>query len=293
MTHHADSRLLYQLPENGVYYVHLGDTQNQGGADYGYRLRIGARRPDFELRAVPSSINVPANGTVPITVYALRRDDFAGDIWLSLKDAPPGFVLSGAWVPANLDKVTLTLTVPPTDGQEPVSLQMEGRATVRGQQLCRPVMPADDMVQAFIYHHLVPAKEFVVSASGSPRGGPQEPWRNARRGPAHRTTFDDKPVQIPAGATVELQLSTAGVRSLRQAQLELNEPPEGITMQRLFSGQKSFAIMLHADAEKARPGFKGNLIVEAVAGGSGARRRWLGTLPAIPFEIVAADEPSP
>ena len=293
ITHHADSRLLFQLPENGVYYVHLGDTQNQGGSDYGYRLRIGARRPDFELRAVPSSINVPANGTVPMTVYALRRDDFAGDIWLSLKDASPGFVLSGAWVPANLDKVTLTLTVPPTDRKEPVYLHMEGRATVRGQELCRPVVPADDMVQAFIYHHLVPAKDFVVSASGSPQGDKPAPWRNARRGPAHRTTFDDKPVQIPTGGTVELQLSTTGVRSVRQAQLELNEPPEGITMQRLFSGQKSFAIMLHADAEKVRPGLKGNLIVQAVAGGAGARRRLLGTLPAIPFEVVQSDEVSP
>ena len=80
---------------------------------------------------------------------------------------------------------------------------------------------------------------------------------------------------------------------MRQAQLELNEPPEGITMQRLFSGQKSFAIMLHADAEKVRPGLKGNLIVQAVAGGAGARRRLLGTLPAIPFEVVQSDEVSP
>ena len=92
LTHQADSFLRFKLPASGAYYLHLGDTQGKGGPDYAYRLRISRPQPDFALRMVPSSINARAGATVPVTVYALRRDGFAGDIVLKLKDAPSGFM---------------------------------------------------------------------------------------------------------------------------------------------------------------------------------------------------------
>ena len=91
ITHHADSWLRAVLPSAGTYYLHLYDAQNQGGPEYAYRLRISPPRPDFDLRVVPSSINVRAGAAVPITVHALRRDGFNGPIDLELKDAPAGF----------------------------------------------------------------------------------------------------------------------------------------------------------------------------------------------------------
>ena len=89
LTHQADSRIRVKLPAGGAYYLYLADTQGKGGPDYGYRLRISRPQPDFELRVTPASINARAGATVPVTVYALRRDDFAGEIALKLKDAPP------------------------------------------------------------------------------------------------------------------------------------------------------------------------------------------------------------
>ena len=112
MTHHADSWLRARLPSAGTYYVRLSDAQNQGGPEYAYRLRIGPPRPDFELRVVPSSVNARAGTAAAITVHAVRRDGFQGPIDLELKDAPAGFRLSGARIPAGQSKVRLTLTVP-------------------------------------------------------------------------------------------------------------------------------------------------------------------------------------
>jgi len=40
LTHNADSYLRLRLPDTGAYFVHLADSQNHGGQDYGYRLRI-------------------------------------------------------------------------------------------------------------------------------------------------------------------------------------------------------------------------------------------------------------
>ena len=90
ITHQADSWFSATLPADGTYYLHLSDAQHKGGPEYAYRLRIGPPRPDFELRVVPSSINARAGLTVPITVYAIRKRRFSGDITLALKDAPEG-----------------------------------------------------------------------------------------------------------------------------------------------------------------------------------------------------------
>ena len=93
ITHHADSLIAVTLPADGAYYLHLADAQHKGGPEYAYRLRISEPRPDFALLVVPSSISVRAGASVPITVYALRKDGFAGEIAIALKDAPEGIRL--------------------------------------------------------------------------------------------------------------------------------------------------------------------------------------------------------
>lgn len=183
-THHADSLLSATLPADGTYYLALGDAQHKGGPAYGYRLRISPPQPDFELRVVPSSVNVRAGATAALTVYALRKDGFSDEIALTLKDAPSGFTLSGGRVPAGKDQAKVTLKAPPTPTKEPLSLCVEGRAVIQGREIVRAAVPADDMMQAFFYRHLVPAKDLKVAviarAKPSPRPDralPKEPLR--------------------------------------------------------------------------------------------------------------------
>ena len=113
ITHQADSRIQYKLPANGTYYLHLADSEHKGGAEYAYRLHVTHPKADFELRVTPASISARAGRSAPIAVYAVRKDGFTGDIALSLKNAPPGFVLDGALIIlGNQDKLRLTLTMP-------------------------------------------------------------------------------------------------------------------------------------------------------------------------------------
>ncbi len=155
-THYADSYLTATLPADGDYYIHLGDAQHQGGPEYAYRLRISPPRPDFALRVVPSSLSVRGGASVSLTVYALRRDGFTNEITLALQNAPTGFKLSGAKVPANQDQVRLTLMAPPEPTEEPLRVSLEGRAVVQGSAIVHRAVPAEDMMQAFAYRHLVP-----------------------------------------------------------------------------------------------------------------------------------------
>ena len=164
-THHADSLLEAELPEDGAYYVHLADTQKKGGVTYGYRLRISARRPDFDLRVVPSAINARPGETKPITVYALRRDGFDGEISLTLNNPPPGMTLSGGPIPADKEEVELKLTVPGMPSEEPFKIGVGGIAKIDGREVVRSAVPADDTMQAFLYRHLVTTEELLVSVN--------------------------------------------------------------------------------------------------------------------------------
>ena len=284
-THHADSLLIATLPTDGTYYLHLGDAQRKGGSEYAYRLRISPPRPDFDLRVTPSSINAGAGQIIPIAVHALRKDGFSGDILLTLKDAPKGFVLSGAWVPAHQDHVRLTLTLPLVPVDEPVSLSLEGRATIQGQEIVRPAVPADDMMQAFAYRHLVPTDDLKVAVTK--RGATRSLVR----------ILGEQPVRIPAGGTARVQVAMPAAKSFDKIQFELSEPPEGVTVREVSQGPQGVEVVLQCDASKAKPGLKGNLIINAFAERSQAatgkekaqavrRRVPLGTLPAIPFEVV-------
>ncbi|MGC9973147.1 MAG: hypothetical protein ABSE56_21430 [Bryobacteraceae bacterium] len=283
ITHQADSRILFKLPAKGTYYLHLGDTQQKGGPEYVYRLRISRPQPDFALRVVPSTINVRPGMTVPITVYALRQDGFAGEIALRLTDAPPGFVLSGGTVPPDQDKIRLTITAPPGRMDQPRSLHLEGSAMIQGREIRRPGVPAEDMMQAFAYRHLVPTKDWMVSVNGPGRAAAA--WK----------LVGATPVKLPGRLFLPLG------RFAGQIQLALNDPPEGITLE-VSPLQNGVSLQLRADPHKAKPGLRGNLIVDAflertVTPPDGRppvkRRQPLGALPAILFEIPATTPPRP
>jgi len=283
-THHADSWLSATLPAIGSYYLYLSDAQHNGGPEYGYRLRISQPRPDFELRVVPSSINARAGETIPITVYALRRDGFTDAIALTLKDPPRGFKLTGGTVPANQNQIRLTLTASPTPLDEPISLNLEGHALIQGHESVHPAVPSEDMMQAFAYRHLVTTKELKVAVA-------------ERRAPKlWGSILSATPIKLWAGGTVLLRVGLPKNTLSGSPQPELSEPPDGIVIKSFLASRDGMDIMLQTDAAKVKPSQKGNLIVRIFGQKPNTPERdkpkankqhvLLGALPAIPYEIV-------
>jgi len=284
ITHHADSYLLAELPKDGTYYVQLTDTQHHGGGAYGYRLRIAPAQGDFALRVTPSSIGMRAGGTAAIWVHALRKDGFNGQINVVLKDAPAGFELCGGRIPAGRDRIRVTLTVPAKAPAEPVALQLEGRASIDGHVINRLAVAADDVMQAFLYRHLVPAQDFLVLI------------QKARWGVPPVELAGNSPVRIPAGGSAQVRIKTAGRSKLKGVQLQLNEPPEGLTMHDVTFVPNGLTFQLKADENVISNGFSDNLIIEVFRESvvkqkdgkptSQKRRNSMGLFPAIPIEIV-------
>jgi hypothetical protein len=193
-------------------------------------------------------------------------------------------------VPAGQDKVRLTLTMPSQAARDPARLGLEGCAVIGGQEVCRAAVPAEDMMQAFAYRHLVPAEAWLCSATGARADGP--PWRLVAK----------EPVKVPAGGTARVRVAAPRSSSLRQVQVALSDPPEGLAVKEVSTDRDGLAVVLSAEDGKAKPGLKGNLIATAFRewtatladGQPGAKQRAaLGVLPAIPFEVVAAPTAAP
>jgi len=284
LTHHADSQIWTVLPGMGKYYLRVTDAQRKGGADFIYRLQIRSPRPDFELRVTPSSIVARPGMSVPITLHALRKEEFSEDIEVKLYKPPAGYKLTGAWIPGNADKVRCTLTVPLTTTPEPISLELEGYSVGRGRKLTRPVVPAESMMQAFAYFHLVPVKDFTVMITGKGEAKPV-------------LAFQENDVRLALGGKPKLRaVALAKNPPPKELTVELSEPPDGITIEKVTPAGAGIEVALALDASRVKSGLKGNLIFKAFREYTPPaiegrlppkpRRTEIGFLPAVTFEVV-------
>ncbi len=287
ITHQADSYVRVQLPKDGAYWVCLSDAQRHGGDAYAYRLRIRPAQPDFALHVTPSSVNMPAGRSAKVTVHVVRKDGFEGHVDVAVKDAPAGFTLSDTRIPSGEDSVEATLSAPRGAPRQVVPVGLEGRAEIGGVAVARPVVPAEDQMQAFLWRFIVPQQELLVAVTGS-RPVPTV-WRPLA--PGMKLAGAD-PVRIPLGGTAQVQVDAPQtLPDRRQSELQmirfrLSNRPRGVTLQGATVGPGGVTLTLKADANLALAGDSANAIVEASAEPTGEPRVSLGVLPAIPFQIV-------
>jgi hypothetical protein len=285
VTHHADSYLLAEPGADGTYYVHLADSQNHGGAAFAYRLRISYAQPDFSVRVTPSSLSVRAGAIAVVSVHVLRKDGFDGEVEVLLKDTAGGFEIAGGRVPAGRDRIRMTLKAPHKAPGQPVALQLQGRANISGKTVTHTAVAADDVMQAFLYRHLVPSQELLVKVQ-------KAKWREPDIEPAVAL-----PVKIVAGGKASVQVKVNRKPGLlKEMRLELHEPPDGLILDDVTVAGKSLAFNLKADADTIKSGFADNLIIEVFREympkqkeGKPApkkQRYSMGFFPAIPIQVV-------
>ncbi len=164
-THHADSRLIVTLPADGRYTIKLTDALAHGGPAYAYGLRIAEPNPDFELKLAPSAIHLEPRKPAKLTVHVIRHDDFDAPIKLSIKDGPAGLSLGDEAIPAGADSATFTLKT--DQGFAGIkSATIEGSARIGSKTIRSEAVPVDEVEQAFLWHHLVPRQQLLLTSTG-------------------------------------------------------------------------------------------------------------------------------
>jgi len=290
LTHHADSYVTARLPADGICYVHVSDAQHHGSGAHAYRLRISAPRPDFVLYTVPSGLNVQGGRSTPVTVHALRKDGFTGEIKLGFEGEAKGFKLGGGRIPAGRDHVRITLETPTSKVDRLATLRLVGVARIGDTTVSRPAIPADDVMQAFLWRHLVPAEAFTVAV------------RKSRWRPLPVKRVGQGPVRVPVGGMGLVRFKAPKRLANRKFELKPSgEPPKGIDLaiRNVTFDANGLTFQLKVDGEAAKPGFADNLIVEVFTevtikprgkdkekATPRKRRLFVGVLPAIPFVVV-------
>ena len=105
-----DSLVHFTAPADGDYIARIRDVQGLGGEDYVYRLTVRPPRPDFRLSVAPRNPNVPAGGSIPVTVTATRLDGFDDPIDVSLLDLPAGLTATHGTIARGQVSATLILS---------------------------------------------------------------------------------------------------------------------------------------------------------------------------------------
>ena len=105
----AEGRLNFAFPADGVYYFEVGELNQRGGNQYGYRIAVQEYQPGFKLAASADTLNVPAGGTASLAV-AVARLDYAGVIDLQLTDLPAGLTSNPTRIGPGLNAAVITVT---------------------------------------------------------------------------------------------------------------------------------------------------------------------------------------
>ena len=255
ITHQADSAITCVLPNDGIYTVKLYDTQARGGRAYAYRLRISPPMPDFELRAGPAAVLVARGGSAPMSIYAIRKEGFTGEIKIGFDGAASGLSLNGAVIPAGMDKVRLTVSAAPDAPASARIVHLSGRALVGDVEIVRPALPSEDLMQAFIYQHLAPFAEqqVVVAAKAAPfTVSPQLPVSGV--------------LELPLGKEISFPVTvTRGPNYDGPVRLQLEDAPKGITVRNAFipAGKDRALVTLRTES-KTEPKLCENLIFSGI-----------------------------
>jgi hypothetical protein len=108
-----DSRLHFQAPADGIYFLRLSDVRGLEGERFAYRLTAREPAPDYSLAFDPRSFNIPRGGRVSVTVTAERKDGFSGPIDVELVDLPAGLTSGAGRIPADADTTVLMVAAGP------------------------------------------------------------------------------------------------------------------------------------------------------------------------------------
>lgn len=287
ITHHADPAISSKA--KGTLSLRISDAQGKGGGDFAYRIRIAPPKKDFELRIMPDVLSIPRGGYAAIKARAIRSGGFNGPIDLSVDGLPEGASCSGARIPAGQDELSFTLQMPEKCPDQTFVPRWSGTAEIDGREVTHDAPCSEDRMQAFIYHHYLPADEGLIR-------------------PLEESSFSIEIVQ-PEGETIEIAVGKEieiPIRVVRKPEkpqpenkkkgkkkrkparkvivLALDQAPAGMTFRApsIKPDQTEGVIKIRVRGNAA--GISGNLIVTGTLK-VGKKNLETVTAPARPFKV--------
>lgn len=198
----------FEAPSDGVFFAEVSDLSGSSGDGFHYRLVLSdPAPPDFALRVEPDNLSVPANASLPVTVFA-ERAGYAGEIALAVENLPAGVTATPPPIPAGQNSVTFTLNAagdatgwkaPRIIGTARIG-EREVRHRARGAELYQPPLTTDAALKVrrgteLLLAAVAPAPPFtfqVEAPAASLKQGEKLEWKvkiQRKEGYAEEITF--------------------------------------------------------------------------------------------------------
>jgi hypothetical protein len=156
-----DSYLRFTAPADGEYVARIRDVRGNGGPQHAYRLSVRGLKPDFRLTMNPRNPNIPAGGTIPVTVTAFRTDDLDAPIAVSLDGLPAGFHATKGIIGKGQNTTVLLVSADRSlTLAQAVPIQVIGRAQAGGKEIVHSANPEDKLKLA----SLMPVPDVLMTA---------------------------------------------------------------------------------------------------------------------------------
>ena len=165
MTFHADPQLTYNFKIPGLYYLQVEDVLDNRGGDYFYVLEKKKSVLPFEVFVSPATLSVARGGTSIFTVTVNSKEKINKPIELNISGLPSGTKLSNLKMFAQSKKKMISVTIPEGSREGNYDLKLTAsmydpkNQSVGGTQ---NAVAADEMLQAFYYHHNIPVAGLSV-----------------------------------------------------------------------------------------------------------------------------------
>jgi len=270
-----DPSVAVRMADAGPYEVEVADAEGRGGDDLFYRLRVGPPQPDFKVWMTPASLNIPADGSMLVTVYLQRLHGFDGDVRVALDFPPLSIACEGGVIPADATSCRMTVS---TDGvrfpRTVFGLSLTASAVIGGQTVKRPAVPV----------RFEAGKDFVTAQTfGEVSARANAGLRALRLNVAAKT-----PVAVPVKEPVRVMVLSPNLATHLGGLYEpvVVCPPRGLTVQGVqhTNKQERAWLLLKADPKVMRPGDTGQLILGCVQRAD-VSRTILAVTQSVPFVV--------
>ena len=158
-TKHRDSSGRFEAKEEGTYRIQVKDlfTHHKGSLPVTYSLRLRKPFPDFQLVAMPGQPAPPVkdskavtiattllrrDATIPVRVFAFRRDGFDGPIGISLEGLSKGVTASEARIETGKNAGVVLLHADDSVETESSPAIIRGTADIAGAKVIREARAA-------------------------------------------------------------------------------------------------------------------------------------------------------
>lgn len=219
----TDSRLNFEAPAAGDYFVRVSEQTGTGGPRAVYRLSVSDGAPDFRVVHFPDSIPVWGPGTTAaVLVKVERHGEFQEDVEMSIEGLPEGWkstkAISLKRTPERYYnyyqlKTFLTITAP-ADAKPGTAfpIRIVGRAVRDGKPLERVSWPLNLFYTTDIGFFRISPQSRVAVAK------PQGPWLEAIT-----TEITGKP-----GETVRAQVRVHNADNLKEMPIVVSMATGGV-----------------------------------------------------------------